>query len=335
MNKYDFISIGDSTHDTFLKLDEASIMADAHTKKRLLCLSWADKVPVTQVTQVPGVGNSANAAVALARLGFRTGIYTNVGDDVIGKSIIDVFLREGVEQNYIRTHKGMQSNYSAVLNYGAERTILVHHEPWKYDLPKGMNASWFYYSSLGPSHARLHKQFSDHIQRKGTHMAFQPGTYQLREGKTKLKPILQSTEVLLLNKEEAQIMLGQKSVKIKGSKSTRWFVKKLMVGLHKLGPKKVVVTDGPQGAYCFDGSDAYYVNIFPKDAIERTGAGDAFSSGFVGALAKGKELPEALLWGNANSTSVVQYIGAQKGLLTESGIKKMIKKYHAVQPVKI
>jgi sugar/nucleoside kinase (ribokinase family) len=284
---------------------------------------------------VPGVGNSANAAVAFARMGFKTAIYTHCGDDIVGDSIKKVFTSEKVALDYVVVEKGMPSNYSVVLNYGAERTILVHHESWKYNLPKGLKTDWFYFSSLGPIHQKLHKQIFDYVKRDGVKLAYQPGSYQLREGKTGEKLVLQSTHVLLLNKEEGQMLLGKGSIKTKLKPSSKGFVKKIMEGLHKLGPKVVVVTDGPHGAYVYDGQEAWFVDIFPVPAKERTGAGDSFSTGLIGALAYDRPLGEALLWGNANSTSVTQYIGAQAGLLRVSGIKKLIKKYKRIKPVKI
>ncbi len=322
--KYDLISIGDSTHDTFMQVDEASIHCDVKPDKCLLCLSWADKVPISKVSQVPGVGNSANAVVGAARLGLKTAIYTNVGDDVVGTSIKEVFKAEKVSNEFIVTHTNTPSNYSVVLNYGAERTILVHHEPWKYNLPKGLDSDWFYYSSLGPSHSKLHKQIVAYAKR-GVKIAFQPGTHQLREGKKKLASILSVSEILLLNKEEAQLLTGAKT------NSPR----KLLRALLSLGTKIVVMTDGEKGAYTCSKEEAYFVESFPLKAKERTGAGDGFSIGFVSAYMKEKSINEALLWGNANATSVVQYVGAQKGLLTESGITKLIKKYKKVIPSKL
>ncbi len=322
--KFDIISIGDSTHDTFVEIDEARIITNKNTKKKELCISWADKIPALKVTQVPGVGNSANAAVGASRQGLKTAIRTHIGGDIIAKSIKENFKKEGVSTRFIEECKNKPSNYSVVINYGAERTILVHHERWKYDLDDNLCAKWFYYSSLGPSHSKLHRQIAKYAK-SGVKVAFQPGTYQLRESENVLKPVLKSSEVILLNVEEAQMMTG-----VKGRNPVR-----IMKALRARGPKIVVMTDGQDGAYAHDGERSFFVKAYPPNAIERTGAGDSFSIGFVGALIKEKTIEEALLWGNANATSVVQYVGAQEGLLSESGIKKMIRKYKAIRPREI
>ena len=101
-----------------------------------------------------------------------------------------------------------------------------------------------------------------------------------------------------------------------------------MQKLHDLGPKIICLTDGPNGAYAYDGTDAWFVPAYPdpKPPVERTGAGDAFASTVTTALVMGKSLEEALLWGPVNSMNVVQHIGAQKGLLTQAELESWLNK---------
>ena len=102
-------------------------------------------------------------------------------------------------------------------------------------------------------------------------------------------------------------------------------VKVLMEIIAKLGPKKVIVTDGIKGAYAYDGAESWFMPIYPHEPYERTGAGDAFASTVISALALGKPLEEALTWGPVNSMSVVQKIGAQEGLLTREKLEEYLK----------
>ena len=95
----------------------------------------------------------------------------------------------------------------------------------------------------------------------------------------------------------------------------------------------MVLTDGPDGSYASGSQQAWQLPIFAGPVIERTGAGDAFGSGFLAALVAGKSLYEAMLWGNANSTSVVQYVGAREGLLTVEGVEKIIAENPGIKPV--
>ena len=99
-----------------------------------------------------------------------------------------------------------------------------------------------------------------------------------------------------------------------------------MQGLRDLGPKVVVMTDGIKGAYSYDGTDAYFMPVYPHVPFERTGAGDAFASTFTSAISLGKTIPEALMWAPINSMSVVQHVGAQKGLLTREALEDYLQK---------
>ncbi len=92
-----------------------------------------------------------------------------------------------------------------------------------------------------------------------------------------------------------------------------------------LGPKQIVMTDGIEGDYAFDGIDNWFMPIYPHTPFERTGAGDAFESTVTAALALGKPLNEALTWGPINSMSVVQKVGAQEGLLTREKLEEYLK----------
>jgi sugar/nucleoside kinase (ribokinase family) len=143
-----------------------------------------------------------------------------------------------------------------------------------------------------------------------------------------LKALYERADIFFCNREEAARILGGDTADIK----------KLLIGLRALGPDTVVITDGTEGAYAYDGGHALYIPMYPdtRGPYERTGAGDAFASTVVVALALGKPLQEALLWGPINSMSVVQQVGAQAGLLSRSELEHFLAKapseYH-VRPL--
>ena len=95
-----------------------------------------------------------------------------------------------------------------------------------------------------------------------------------------------------------------------------------------LGPKTAVLTDGREGAYAANGKNVWFMPIYPdpKPPYERTGAGDAFSSTFVAALALDMSVGDALRWAPVNAMSVVQKIGAREGLLTSAEIEDYLRK---------
>jgi len=313
----DIISIGDCTLDVFLDIDEATVSCEIKREQCLICFDYADKIPVKRLTKIPSAGNAGNNAVGSARLGMNAGIYTVIGNDRVGQEIKETFRQEGVTTHYIRTDSKHETNYSTVLNYNGERTILVYHYERNYSLPKIPKTKWLYYTSLGQGHGHLNNQIVKYLKKNpGTHLGYNPGTHQLREGLKNLKPVLKKTEVLFVNKKEAETIIGKQNQTIKS----------LELALHELGVNNVIITNGPDGAYAYNGINHYHLPIFEKyKAIERTGAGDAFSTGVIAGLFWGKPIDEALRWGSANSSSVIQYIGPQKGLLTKTKMKKFLK----------
>jgi ribokinase len=315
----DFLAIGDITTDAFIRLKDARVHCDVDNKNCTLSVRFGDKIPYEFAEVVSAVGNSANAAVSAARLGLQSALVANLGLDSIGDTSIETLKKNGVSTEFITRHKDIASNYHYVLWYEDERTILVKHEhyPYKFNPPKNP-PKWLYLSSLGNNSAEFHNEIATYIERNPrVKLAFQPGTFQMKLGSTTLEKIYEHTEIFFCNVEEAQRILNTEE---KG-------VGKLLHMLRKLGPKTVVITDGPKGAYAFDGNDGWFMPPFPdvKPPYERTGAGDAFASTVTVALALGKPLPEALRWGPINSMSVVQYVGAQKGLLTRDALETYLK----------
>ena len=317
--KYDFVAIGDIVTDAFIHLKEASAHIDVDKGTREICMRFADKIPYEDVFVVPAVGNSANAAVAASRLGLSSALISNVGGDYFGEECLAQLQREKVSTDFMVIHKGMKTNYHYVLWFDDDRTILVKHETYPYGLPDFDDPKWVYLSSMGENSLPFHKEIEEYLSKKpDVRLAFQPGTFQMKFGTDALRGIYARTDVFFCNKEEAQRILKTKEDDIK----------KLLSGVRELGPKIVVITDGPKGAYTFDGAEILFLRAYPdpKPAFERTGAGDAFSSTFTVALALGRDVREALMWGPVNSMAVVQKIGAQAGLLSEEEIHELLLK---------
>lgn len=141
-------------------------------------------------------------------------------------------------------------------------------------------------------------------------------------GKAKLAELYEATELIACNKEEAERILEVGLPAQAGETD----IKELLEKMHALGPKIVLITDGVNGAYASDGTEILKIGMYPdaKPPLDRTGAGDASTSTVVVAIILGKPLREALAWGPVNSMSVVQEIGAQKGLLTRDALEKYL-----------
>jgi len=318
----DVVSIGDIVTDAFIKLLDDEAHTYENEQGKWLAMQFGTKLPFDHVEVIQAVGNAANAAVSFARLGLNSGFVTNVGGDQEGRDMIAALEKESVDHRFVRVNPGKKSNYHYVLWYKEERTILIKHEEYDYhwphfaptDIPK-----WVYFSSISEHAIDYHDQVADWLEANPeVKFAFQPGTFQISAGAERLKRMYQRCEVLILNREEAVDVGGGNHEDIHD----------LINKLHELGPKIVVLTDGPKGAYASDGTNRYKMPLYPDPAppVDRTGAGDSFASTFVAALAKGNTIEGALQWAPINSMSVVQKVGAQAGLLKENQLNEFLSK---------
>lgn len=319
MKNIDVLAIGDVVVDAFIKLEDAEVNCKLDHENCELCVRYGDKVPYKSVEICYAVGNSANAAVSAARLGLSSALYAYVGGDQDGKDSIASLQKDGVETKYVHTDPNNKTNYHYVLWYDVDRTILVKHEHYTYDFKIDEAPKWIYLSSLGENTVDFQMQIVDYVKaHPETKLAFQPGTFQIKMGKESLDRIYKNTEIFFCNVEEAQKILAETSRDLPT----------LLKAVHALGPKIVIITDGFDGAYAFESAtgDMWFMPIYPHTPLERTGAGDAFESTLVSALALGKTLGEAMTWGPINSMSVVQQVGAQKGLLTMDQLQDYLAK---------
>lgn len=325
LNELDIISIGDTTTDVFLDIEDADLHCNIKKEECLFCVKYAGKVPVKSVVEIDAVGNAANNVVGSARLGLKSAIWTTLGMDVNGMQAQEVFESENVKTDLIVKDKDRGTNFSAVLNFNAERTILVYHEHRKYVFPFLPKSKWIYLTSMANNWEKVTKPLLSHIKKTNTKLAFNPGTYQIKSGLKKLKPFIKMTDLLIVNLEEAQKILNE-------TKPVEFLLKEFV----KLGVKNIVITNGSEGADCYDGKHHYHMPIYPdsRPAVERTGCGDSFSTALIAALNYGKSLDEGLKWGAANARSVIQYIGAREGLLSVEKIEQTIREFPHIFPVK-
>lgn len=305
--KLDLLAIGDTTTDVFMGLKDASVIKQPEKRGDKLCLRFGDKIAVESVQEIEGVGNAANVAVGSSRLGLKTAIWTILGNDDDGQRIVaDVFTKEAVLTENVFYDEKERTNYSLVLMYNAERTILSYHAPRVYLWPQNLpQVAWVYFTSLGQGWEKLIPGFLEYVKKTGCKVAFNPGSMQLRSKKEDLKDVLSVTDTLFVNREEAEKICG---CKIESTKE-------LLEKTKETGPKNVVITDGVNGAHALLNNIYWTMPVLPTTVVERTGCGDSFATGFLAALIFGKRDDEALLWGSVNASSVIKFVGSREGLL--------------------
>ncbi len=321
MPEYDFIAIGDITTDEFIELrtDRAVVNKDL-SGRDVLSMYFGDKIEFLGAVNVPAVGNSANAAVSAHRLGLKSALVADVGADEGGTEILDWLKQEGLDTSFIDVQEGKETNHHYVLRYGPERTILIKHETYEYKVPEMGSPKWVYFSSVGEHSLPYHHEIAAYVKaHPDTKLAFQPGSFQIQLGHETLRDVYEATTLFFCNKEEAQTILA----------TDEKDMPTLLRNFRELGPSMPVITDGPRGSYVLDESDtAWHMPMYPDPAppVDRTGAGDAFASTFTALLGAGLSVPDALARAPINSMSVVQEIGAQKGLLSRKKIEEYLAK---------
>ncbi len=321
MNPVDLLSIGDASIDTFFTPLDTETVCSLDKKQCLICFNYGDKIPVKNLEFTVG-GNAANNAVGAKRLGINSGIVLTLGDDSVGNNIVEKLRGEGVNMDYVIQQPGTMSNYSTVINYSGERTIFVYHAPRSYEFPVQLPlAPWVYLTSMGENFRPFYNHLTEWLKgNPGIKLAFNPGSWQLREGYDAIKEIMEMSYIIYVNRQEAE--------KLTSFGESEGRDRDLLIALNKLGPKICIITDGGEGAMAYDSVNGKFVKvgILPVDAYERTGAGDAFGSGSLSAIIHGKPLEEALLWGTVNSASVIGYTGPQKGLLKMGDIDEWLER---------
>lgn len=311
---FDVIVFGSATRDVFLKSSKMRIIKDPRfATGEAECFSLGSKLELDDLVFATG-GGGTNGAVSLARQGLKTALVSRVGMDFGGKAIIEELAEEKSSAKFVQQDEKIATSYSFILlTTGGERTILVYRgasknvEEKEIDFDDLAKAKWFYFCGSFAGDFRLFKKIFDTAKANDIKIAINPGALELEFGMKKLKPLLGNIDILMMNEEEAKIFFETKE------DNEKEILNKAQKSLKECGI--FVMTKGPKGVAVFDGKNHYHAGIPKSKIIDRTGAGDAFNSGFLSAILDGKDIEYAIQLGTANATSVIQYFGAKKGLL--------------------
>jgi len=310
---FDVITVGSGTVDVFVETG-SKLFRKAKVRKEHGCVlvPFGSKVVIDELRFDIG-GGGTNTAVALRRLGLKVAWLGKIGNDDNSKNILKLLKKEKINTKFVyKNEKG--SGYSVILDAeGHDRTILTYKGS-NNDLSfneinlRKLKTRWLYFSSMmGESYKTIEK-LARYAKEKGIMTAFNPSSYLVKRGKQFLKPILRRVDLLIFNKEEAGLLVGEDTIEM------------LLRKVHLLGPKVVVITDGNKGAYCYDGKLTYRAPAHKIPVVESTGAGDAFAASFLAGIILKSDIKAALRWGITNSESVITNYGAKNKLMTHSNL---------------
>ena len=325
----DILSVGNATIDVFLTIDEKNPHVKLDEKTNELKFGHGEKIEVKKYNLSIG-GNAANVAVGISRLSLKSGLVAEIGNDEFSQKIINSLKNDDVDIELVKQIESEASSLSVGINFKTDRTLFIEHvkREHNFEFNKKQTKAIFL-TSLGPVWEEAYEKTLNFVGENNIRLFFNPGTLQIEKRNTLIWKIISQTEVLFLNKEEAEEILYGKEIKLPSSSQT--YVKKMLYGLRSLGAKIAVITDGKNGSYLMDEKhNTYYLQAVKSEIVERTGAGDAYNSGFISAILNGTPYKEAMRWGAFNASSVIGAIGAQKGLLTKA---LMLEKLKEEEPV--
>ncbi len=315
---YDIITVGSATVDVFAHTKSELIkIKTSSSEEDLIAYPSGSKILIKELRFTTG-GGGTNTAVSLARLNHKVAYLGSLGNDENGKKILDLLKKEKID--FIGKLTKDITGYSIILDsIEHDRTILTYkgaNNKLKFSSikQKKLKTKWFYFSSMVSESFKTLEKLVEFAKKNNIKIAFNPSTYLAEKGKGYLKKILVRTTILILNKEEASLLVGKNNMKI------------MLNDLYKLGPEIIVITDGKKAIYAFDGKIVYVLIPNKIKVVETTGAGDAFASAFLSGIMKKNDIEFALKMGLANSESVITHSGAKNKLLKYNEILKAIKK---------
>ena len=309
MFKPDVICVGSATVDSFMTIEQP------FSKVKL-----GDKVLVTGLEKHSG-GGATNSAAGLRKLGLKVKVLTKLGKDH-DSEFIEKELKKYKIKNICLNKSNENTDVGTIISSVQEKDRIIYvHKGASLDLrvsdfkKSQLQAKWIYLASLMENSWKTAKVIAEFAQEKKINLLFNPSLYLAKKGKKFLKPVLQATDILVLNKEEALALLGVKCD-----------IKKLLVGLSKLGPKRVIITNGSKTLFGYNGK--FYSSPPPKIKVVHTaGSGDAFTAGLLAGIIRKNSFEDSIRIGQVNSASVIQHIGTKNKLLNWVEAKKFIKKY--------
>jgi ribokinase len=308
--KFEVITIGSATRDVFLNTPEFQDLKNSDMPGgEAICFPLGEKLEIKKIVFTTG-GSGTNHAVTFARQGYKTACISIVGQDAIATEIMNELQAEGVSTDMIQKHGDDCTAYSTILvQDGGERTILSYKgEGQHFSAAEisfdGVEADWVLIGSLG-GHIELFQKAVDLAVSRNIKIATNPGTKELALGLGTLKPLLEKCAVVSMNREEAAQLLGL----------THENEEEIFKGMDEVIGGIFVMTKGHEGVVVSDGTHRYSASVPDSPVVERTGAGDAFVSGFVAEYARSGDIAKSIQLATANSSSVVTQYGSKAGIL--------------------
>ncbi len=338
---FDVVTIGSATKDAFIETDGANIVTVAQRDKKSEFMSYpyGSKIEINKFKVSIG-GGAVNTACNFAKLGMKTAAIVKIGDDSTGNDIIKMLEQRGISTKSTVKEQNANTGFSVILlSFEGDRTVLAHRGPNAAISKKDVDfevikkSRWLYIAPLNGESTNILDDIADFAEENNVNMAINVGTSSIKRGEKYLDKILKTAEVVLMNAEEASMLtkieIRPNTKEVNYSQYTiHPDIISMLKTLKSTKAKIVVITDGQNGAYAYDGNNFYRCGNYPANVVSTLGAGDAFASTFVTILDKtGWNIEKALTGASVNAASVVEKFNAQDGQLTYEEIEKKLSNF--------
>ncbi len=338
---FDVITIGSATLDAFIETDAANIVSvcSINTKRDFMAYPYGAKIEIDKFDFKTG-GGGINTATNFSTLGLKTSTIVKIGNEFQGQNIIKTLKHFGVDLSNVIQSKEYQTGFSIILtSFQGDRTVLAYRGAnAKLDLQDInfediKNSKWLYLAPLNGNSTKILDNIARFAEENNVKMAINLGTSSIKQGREHLQLVLETAEVVILNKEEASMLTG---IEVRPDTKTEKFsddiihpdIIKMLKEINKGKTKITIITDGKNGVYAYDGIRFYHCDEFPATVVSTLGAGDAFSSTFVAAFEKtGGDMDKSLKYASVTAASVVENFGAQCGFLTFEQIESRLSEH--------
>ncbi len=248
-----------------------------------------------------------------------------VGDD-FPKATLDSFNKKGINTDGVKVMKGEKSffwagRYHMDMNtrdtLTTDLNVLANFNPVVPD--KNRKPEFLMLGNIEPS---LQLSVIKQLKVRPKLVVMDTMNYWMDNSRPALNKVLKKVDVLMINDEEARQLTGEFSL----LKASRLIL--------KMGPRILIVKKGEHGALLFFGDQIFFAPALPLESVfDPTGAGDSFAGGFIGYLAKSKNISfinmkRAIIFGSAMASFCVEKFGPQRLLeIKQSNVKKRVNEF--------
>jgi len=348
------LTIGGATQDIFVTHKDPHMLRlySKKRKKEYIMLDEGTKIEIEELSYFTG-GGATNSATSFSRLGLEVATIVKTGQDCQAQLVIDRLKREHIDTSHIATSKKLHTGVSIIIpSLSGEQTVLAYRGAniglTQKDISKNFikNFDQLYITSLSGDSAKLLPFITQTAKDHNIPVATNPGASQLAVGAKELRESLKNIDIFILNAQEASefmcTLMHTNNLPNLYAKNTQVIKKEslspntpqllkqpikhknICFSLHdyfsevlNLGPKIVIVTNGPEGVYVAKENSIYFQPSIPTQVVSTLGAGDSFGSCFVASIAQNYSLEESIQRGVINSSSVISYLDAKTGLLNK------------------